>query len=640
MKLKLKFILTSVFCLALFQNALAVNLDTIVVSASKVNQKIEDSPTYIQVLTKQKMEDNGNLFLSYMLNQLPGVSVEQGGGIGGETMAFIRGIPVSPKVMMDGVSIMSPYYPFPHFNLGPIMPDNIDRIEILQGAQSGLWGANAASGVINIITQKGKGKPHIDYNQTYGSFGTTKEYLALSGEIKKFNFYVAGSAYDTTGIPQTYSYNYKTHTYSQGGKRDGYHKYSFYSNLGYDFGDGLSANLITDSYKSTNYTDICKYSKDNPVCPNNSAPSNLTPLAQSSRHEVDYYFTKLNVEKKFEKATLNFETHYMQNNSYYYSPSSAPWKGRTYGASLNFSYNVAPTTKIVLGVDYGKDRAIYDYTPQINVSREHAGTFLEVLQTIQNLNLQASAREDHYQTFGNTFTYKLGANYYFEPSNTIFKANWGTGFVAPSMFDLYANGAPFRFGYLKGNPNLQPEKSKTFDIGFIQNFGDKLQISSSFFWSKIDNLIDTKYASLIGRSQYFIPINISKTISKGVESTLTYKPIKYLELSLSDTYTQSDGPFGQTSNIPYNSTSGALSFNYDRIYAQLNGQYISTMYDNSGHQIGRYTVFNANLSYKINNNAKIGLYAQNIFNRFYYASWGYGYATPPRSFYTTLSLKF
>lgn len=638
--MKLKFILTTTICLFLAQNAHALNLNTIVVSASKVKQKVEDSPTYIQVLTHKDLEDNGNPFVSNILNQMPGVSVEQGGGIGGETMAFIRGIPVSPKVMMDGVSIMSPYYPFPHFNLGPLMPDNIDRIEILQGAQSGLWGANAASGIINIITQKGKGKPHIDYKQTYGSFGTTKEYLALSGELKKFNFYVAGSAYDTTGIPQTYSYNYKTHTYSRGGKRDGYHKYSFYSNLGYDFGDGLNTNLITDLYKSTNYTDICKYSKDNPVCPNNSAPSNLTPLAQSSRHVVDYLFTKLNIDKKFEKAALNFETHYMQNNSYMYSPSSAPWKGRTYGASLNLSYNLVPTTKLVLGIDYGKDRAIYDYTPQIDVSREHAGTFLEVLQTIQNLNFQASAREDHYQTFGNTFTYKLGANYYFEPTNTIFKANWGTGFVAPSMFDLYANGAPFRFGYMKGNPNLEPEKSKTFDIGFIQKFSNYLELSSSFFWSKIDDLITTKLAGRVKDSQYFTPINLNKTISKGVESSLTFKPAKIIELTLSDTYTQSSGPYGQTSNIPYNSLNGSIALNWYKIYAQLSGQYISTMYDNYGNQIGKYAVFNANVSYKINKNATISLYAQNIFNRFYYASWGYGYATPPRSFYTTLSLKF
>ncbi|HHS49095.1 MAG TPA: hypothetical protein ENM99_04490, partial [Desulfurella acetivorans] len=68
----------------------------------------------------------------------------------------------------------------------------------------------------------------------------------------------------------------------------------------------------------------------------------------------------------------------MQNNSYYYSPSRAPWKGRTYGSSLNLSYKIAPSTTLVWGADYGKDRAIYEYTPRINASREHAGTFLEV----------------------------------------------------------------------------------------------------------------------------------------------------------------------------------------------------------------------------------------------------------------------
>lgn len=634
--MKLKSILTIVAILCLIQNAYAVDLETIVISASKVKQKIENSPTFIQVLTQKNLEDNGSPFISNILNQMPGISIEQSGGFGGETMAFIRGIPVSPKVMMDGVSIMSPYYPFPHFNFGPIMPDNIDRIEILQGAQSGVWGANAASGVINIITQKGKGKPHIEYKQTYGSFGTTKEYLATQGKLNNFNFFLAGSAYDTTGIPQTYSYNQHTQSYSQGGKRDGYHKYSFYSNIGYDFGNNLSVNFITDTYKSTNYTDLCS----GKTCPNNSDPLNLSPVGLSSRHVVDFIFSKFNIEKKFQDAILSFETHYMQNNSYYYSPSSAPWKGRTYGSSLNLSYKIAPSTTLVWGTDYGKDTAIYDYNPKINKSREHAGTFLEVLQTISNLNLQASARQDHYQTFGNTFTYKLGVNYYFEPTNTIFKANWGTGFVAPSMFDLYANGAPFRFGYLKGNPELQPEKSKTFDIGFIQRLNSYLEISSSFFWSKIENLITTKLAGRIGNSQYFIPINLNKTISKGIESSLTIKPIKMLELTLSDTYCESNGPYGQTSNIPYNSINGSVALNWHKIFAQLNGQYISTMYDNYGNQIGKYAVFNANTYYKINRNATIGLYAQNIFNRSYYASWGYGYTSAPRSFYTILSLKF
>ncbi len=644
------FMVLGIFVLTFFAhgNALSANINNsneIVVTASRVKQKIESTPAYAQIITKKQIENYGDhLFVTNLLNQLPGVFAPQSGGIGGIANMFIRGIPINPKVMMDGIEVESPYYPISRFNFNSIVPDNINRIEVLQGAQSGLWGANAASGTVNIITQKGMGKPHIDFKQTYGSFGTTREYLSLSGQKKDISFYLSGSAFDTTGIPQTYSWNNSTKSYSEGGKRDGYHRYSFYSNMGYNLGNGLMTHLIFNTYKSIQYNDICKRSKNNPVCPNNSAPSNLTPQALSNRNKVDFYFAKFNVRKKFDNAKINIETHYVQNNKYYYSPPKpCPWwKGIKYGTSTSISYNLSRNTTLVSGAEYAKDRAVYDYPSRIDVSREHTGGFLELLQTLGNLKLQLNSREDHYQTFGNTFTYKIGTEYLIEPTKTIIKSNWGTGFVPPSLLFLYGKEVPQKHKIIIGNSNLSPEKSQTFDIGFIQIFSNKIQLSTTFFWSKINNLI--AFVEKNKKNRTFMPVNLNKCISKGLESTLSFQLTSIFGLKLSDTYTQSgstqSGSAALTNNIPHNVIGGSLMLKWQKIYAQINGQYIGTMHDSADNQIGRYALFNANFSYKINKNTKLSLYAQNIFNKFYYSSWnGYGYAAPPRSFYITLSLR-
>lgn len=644
------FIYLGVFVFIFFllkENALANNVNNsneIVVTASKVKQEIDITPTYAQVVTEKKIERFGDhLFVTNLLNQLPGVFVSQSGGIGGIANMFIRGLPVIPKVMMDGVDVESPYYPLPRFNFNSLLPDNINRIEILQGAQSGLWGANAASGVVNIITKKGRGRPHISLKQTYGSFGTTNEYLAFSGQERNISFYLSGAAFDTTGIPQTYSWDRSTGSYSRGGKRDGYHRYSFYNNLGYDFGNGLMVHWIFNTYRSTQYNDICKRTKNNPVCPNNSAPSNLTPQALSNRKEVHFYFTKFNVRKKFKNFKFNLETHYVQNNVYYYSPPKpCPWwKGKKYGSSFNVNYKFLKNTIFVTGANFDKDRAIYDYPSEIDISRKHFGGFLELLQAVGNLRLQLNGREDHYETFGNTFTYKIGTDYFLESTGTIVKSNWGTGFVPPSLLFLYGKKVPHKHRVIEGNPNLSPEKSQTFDVGFIQKIGSKVRISATFFWSKINNLIVLVENR---KNHVYTPENVNKCISRGIESTISYEFNNILGFELSDTYTQSgltqSGATTLISSIPRNVISGSLVLKYKKFYSQLNGRYIGTMYDGSGNQIGRYTLFSVTISYKIDRNIELSLYAQNIFDKFYYSPWnGYGYATPPRSFYATLSWR-
>ena len=266
---------------------------------------------------------------------------------------------------------------------------------------------------------------------------------------------------------------------------------------------------------------------------------------------------------------------------------------------------------------------------------------MELLQTLGNLKLQLNSREDHFQTFGNTFTYKIGTEYLIEPTKTIIKSNWGTGFVPPSLLFMYGKKVPHKHRIIEGNPNLSPEKSQTFDIGFIQKISGKVRISATFFWSKINNsimLVENK------KNHVYTPENVNKCISRGIESTISFEFSNILDFELSDTYTQSgltqSGPTALTNNIPHNVIGGSLMLKWQKIYAQINGQYIGTMHDSADNQIGRYALFNANFSYKINKNTKLSLYAQNIFNKFYYSSWnGYGYAAPPRSFYITLSLR-
>ncbi len=624
-----KFLLSACAVTALSAGSVYADVGNITITATKNAVKVAKTPSKVNIITAKQLKEKGIIYVKDALKDIPGIAVSSNGAFGGATSTYVRGLSsYYTKVLIDGIDVSDPSMPPPQFDFANLTTDDIKRIEIVQGAQSGLYGANAVAGVVNIITKKGKGKPYAKYSQKAGSFHTYKETGESGGSLGKFNYYIEGSRLDTDGISKM-DKRHSDGSYSRGDEKDGYHKTGFSSRMEYAFDDSFTVGNVLKLYKTRNYL-------DNGWSPNwypdDSAPSNNTPTAKSLRDESHFFMSKFYIDKTLKNFKIDLNAFYMQNLRYYKSPSS-DYKGKRWGENVKALYTIN-RTKITAGIDHTMEK--YEDNSPFKKLRYNVGGFLEVEQSIKNLVLQGAAREDHYKTFGNHFTYKLGANYLVMPTNTILKANYSTGFRAPSIYELYAPPVP-AYWFLGGNSKLTPERSKSWDFGFVQNlYGNKINLGATYFKNIIRNRIayyHSTYKNVKG-----------KTVSDGIELEAKIKPIEPLVIGANYTYTRSKDPDTgeQAARIPLRTYTGYITLKAlnNKLINTISGRYIGKRFDDANHtnQTGKYAVFDFTSIYNFNKNLEASVSVKNIFNRFYEEV--YGYSTLPRSVFARISYKF
>ncbi len=615
---------------------------TIVVTATRNEAKILKTPSKVNIITSKQLKNEGVIYVKDALKSIPGISVVSNGVFGGTTSVYSRGLPsYYTKILIDGVDVSDPSLAQPKFDLANLTVDDIQRIEIVQGAQSGLYGSNAIGGVINIITKKALKKPYFKYSQKVGSYATYKETAQGGGSLGRFNLYLEASRFDTNGISKMDKYNPKSRSYSRGDEDDSYHKTSFSTRIEYKLDNSLKVGGIFKWYKTRDYLDNGWYvTPSYDYLPDDSAKSNNTPQASSLRDTNDFLLSKLYIHKRFGALGLKLDTFFVQNLRYYKSapPYWNDYKGRRWGFDAIATYKIKETT--LTGGFTQKTEKYEDSSPFKKLRYNYAG-FMEIEHRIKNLTLQAVVREDEYKTFGKHFTYKLGANYLISPTNTVLKANFSTGFRAPSIWELYAAPNP-SWWFLGGNDKLKPEKASTWDFGFIQGFmQNRLSFGAIYFKSIVKDRIEY-YTNASYKSTYE---NVNgKTIADGVELNLNAKPMEFVNIGLNYTYTASKNPKTneQSARIPlrvYNGYVSVESLN-GKIISTLEGRYVGKRFDDSKHkyQTGKYAVFNFTTRYLLNKNLNVSLSIKNIFDRFYEEV--YGYSTLPRSVFATISYKF
>jgi len=202
MQKTIKLSLISVALVTTLQAQNQYTLENIEVTTSQgtlLNKKdVTDSVT---VITKEEIEDSRVTTLNEALQQLANMSVTQNGGPGTSSSVFIRGM--SSKrilVLIDGVRYNNPTAIGAAAEFSQIMLNDVEQIEIIKGAQSGVWGSDASGGVINIITSKAKKGLHASANVEYGAFDTLKTALSASYATKKYDILASGTYFDTDGF--------------------------------------------------------------------------------------------------------------------------------------------------------------------------------------------------------------------------------------------------------------------------------------------------------------------------------------------------------------------------------------------------------------------------------------------------------
>jgi vitamin B12 transporter len=487
--------------------------------------------------------------------------------------------------MIDGVQVNANTtggYNFANFQM-----DNIERIEILRGTQSTLWGADAVGGVINIVTKKGKGKPTHTLALEAGSFETFKETLASSGTLGKFDYSASASRTDSDGFSSASEENGAT-------EDDGYGNTSLSTRLGMDFLEDGRVDFIGRYQKSRNDFDNGFGPADGPHLALTEAFTVALPVQKSI---TPWWDIRLNTNFSYEDSNTPIFNSRVLN--------------RTYTVDFQNNMEIDKYFSTVLGYEYqvtnGSNRG-----NNFSFDNRAQGIYLQGNFNYKDIAfLSAGIRENFNTEFDDQLTYKFEGALVSKEFGTKLRASYATGFRVPTINDLFFT--PFN------NPNLRPEESTNWELGLEQKFlQDKITLGVSYFNAEYDDLIIFIFPS---------PVNVASAESQGIESFIRYNLTDNMDLTANYTWNEAvDGTNQPLQRRPRGIASGTLHHNWDnKLDSLVTVQYRSGMISGSG-RVGGRTLVRAALSYKIDENWKLTARGENLLDKNYEESVGFGTA--------------
>ena len=498
---------------ALAQAQVAESPEPIVVTATRIPTPEAEVASSITVVTADDIEARQLRTLPDLLQQVPGLNVVQTGGPGGQTSVFMRGTNSNhTKVLVDGIDLSDPSNPTGAFDFSQFLTQDIEKVEILRGPQSGLYGADAIGGVINIITKSGQGPAQFNASAEAGSFDTFNQAAGVSGSAAAFHYAANVDHEHAAATPVT-----PLDLLSPGERRiDDYgDNVSASTKLGYDIVSGLDVGLVA------RYTE-----------------SHLRLTADSNFFSPDSAQSENDARQLFMRATAHWITFggafeetlglaYSNLKSADLSPdgSRSDLFGERVKADWQGNIRLGSGEKLVLGVEHQRDEIRLPIIASTNIDSGYAELQSELGDSLFN---SVSARYDDNNRFGGKTTFRLAPAYLLSASGTKFKATVGTGFKPPTLDQLFQSFPAFGFF---ANPNLRPETSVGFDVGVEQTLAaERVNLGVTYFHNRIKNLI----ADTADFSTY---TNIGRATTEGVESFVSYQPAKDISVRLDYTYT-------------------------------------------------------------------------------------------------------
>jgi vitamin B12 transporter len=528
-----------------------------VVSPTTVVTPTEQSASSVTVITADDIAAQQRLTVPDALAAVPGLNVVQSGGPGSQTSVFIRGTNSNHvKVLIDGIDMLDPSNPTGAFDFGHLLTGDVARIEILRGPQSGLYGSDAIGGVISITTKTGSGPPKLTLSTEGGSFGTTNERASLSGSQANFNYVFNVQHFQSASTPVTPSYDLLP---GEQRNNDFYDNWTYSTKLGTKLSDSLAVNVVgryTESKLRLTNDDFL-------TIPSFAEPIQSTQLNHQfyGRGEVVWSpvagfnnFFGVNYTNAW---TWNFDPNM---DTGLVSPTVFP-PTVNLGTRLKFDYRgelqVAPGQLLIIGAEdqnetlRSNSSSVIDptFTTETffttNAERRNDAGWIELQnQLTKQFYLVSNVRYDANENFGDHTTFRIAPVYLVPMTGTKLKASYGTGFKAPSLEDLYVNFLPF----FVANPNLKPEESTGWDIGFEQPIAnDRFRFGSTYFRNDIRNLIATVASTTPG---VLTLANINTASTFGFENFVAWQVTSRLNLRADYTYTVAKADSTTTCTIP------------------------------------------------------------------------------------------
>jgi vitamin B12 transporter len=621
-----------------------IALEEVVVTATRTESTLQQiGGSSVTVITAQDIEAKKQITVEEILKGAPGIDVAATGGLGTTTTVFMRGADSkNTLILLDGIIFNDPSSPDRGADLANLTVDNIERIEIVRGPLSVLYGSNATAGVINIITKKGRGKPSVHAGLEGGSYNTWKYYGGASGALDKFNFSLTASRVDTDGFSVANDDNDRILDAGNTSEDDGWENTTVSAKLGVDITPDFDINAILRNLDSEVELDdwdfLGGYSGDR-FDPVTSLPD---PTGKKERKTTsDQSFGRINVHNHFFDRFFESNLYYQVSNqkredfdndgTRSYDHDGETWELGWQGG-LNFDdINILSFGATHFNETMDSDSSnIHDKDADTRSLWAHDQLFLG-----DSLVLVGGVRHDDHDRFGGKTTYRFAPAYTITETQTTFKASYGTGFRAPSLFELYS---------AYGSETLKPEESEGWDMGFEQGLMDKkIRFGLTYFSTTYTDLIDYdmatwKYTQLPG-----------ETKTKGIEAFVGWTPVSDLDVLLNYTYNDTEDPEGERLvrrplnkiylNARYRPIMKVL-LNID-LYWVDDRKAISAAGDKDGnpvYKLDSYALVNLSAYYDISNYVQVYARIDNFFDEEYEEAWSY--ATPGLSGYLGIKLSY
>ena len=589
--------------ISFLNSTFANEVKEIIVKGARIDISEDNFGSSIFILDSEEIRLRGLRSAIDVISSSPGVTAKKNGSFGGVGSVRIRGASSSQTlVLIDGIPVNDASSPGGGYNFEYLDTSNIDRIEVLRGSQSTLWGSDAIGGVVNIYT-KSADKNSINLLSEFGSFGLRKinSELGIASNSSKFLFLVDDTSLD--GI-------------SKADKNDGNVEKDGFETNSYSFKGDIDLNNIQIKGLLSYIKSDVEYDSFGFV----------TGVQDGDERSITEEFIG-NLTIKFnlfdDKLVNTFSINQSDISRDYFTNDNltfgADGERKLYRYQGNTGFG--EFNKIAFGLEKEESSVNAD---KLSINSYF---FLYQFQPIKDLVISAGIRNDDNKGFNSKTTRKISAAYRVFDNLSI-KTSWGEGFKVPTIFQTTF----FCCGAESANTNIRPEESTSYDLGFDFSLKDKFSFSLVYFKKDINDQINFSF----GLGGYE---NIDFVESDGFEISVNSQISEEINLYLNYSYIDSiDGRGQRLINIPKDSGELALTYNSSfnlsgSLTIKYNGSEIST-YGN----LDSWSRADINLFYKLNNFSEVYFRVENLLDKNYQQVFGYG--TPDRSGLVGVKVNF
>ena len=580
-------------------------LDDMVITASRVPTQKVDTPADISVITKEEIADQNYASASDALRAIPGVNV-LGSGAKGSSMG-------QDKILLNGDERVLVLVDGRRMNLGSsgnssadwLPPVNaIERIEVLKGGGSALYGTDAVGGVINVIMKKGSDiGNHVTVKAAGGSWNAEQYAISASGSTDSGLGLIVSATKERRGEYKFKNANGK----SQLLKNSGYDDTGVIVKLDQKVGED---NRIGVNFEHINAE--------------GGSPFGFSKWGTTDSHKrisnnvaLRYDWNESSDEKGYVQVYKNYQ------HAHFRSPSASNqsnFTDSTVGFEAQQNFKFSETDELTVGMEYYKttvdNTALYTGERDINNKAIFAENRWEFAPSWQ---LNTGLRYDHHSKYGSEVTPKVALNKKFDENSNAY-LSWGRVFNAPTTDDLFwhqVDSSEWGTFYTYGDPNLKPEKGYVWTFGGNTKLNEKTSLSASVFYSKITDAIDWDYTSV---PNYTLAVNVNKEKRRGLELSLNHDFDDNLSAYASYTYVQvkQDKGYGfakdlttkpniYRAGLKYKNADWLFTLNANAVTGQSEKQFVDSS----------YFTLDLGAQYKINDNAKLFINGYNLTNARY-----------------------